>query len=126
MRMTTHNTLGALCALIMSASVVAAPVCDGSVGREYTLRTNSAGATCHSFVTRFGPSMWKTTEECREVNVFAAMAQREYEALRDQGCTQMVNGPTRGELWYTRWLTREFTRLQSARWDDNKGWIYAE
>lgn len=111
----------ALCCTTTTA--IAIPDCDGGVARGYTLQANGAGATCHSFVTRFGPSRYDT-DECYDMDRYVARALREFEALKARGCVQMKNGPTRGEIAYARWLGREFDKLRNATWSDERGWVY--
>lgn len=123
--MTNRIMQGVACALLLgtSATATAATKCDGSVGREYTLKANNAGATCWSFVTRFGPSRFDT-DECYEMDRYVARAMSEFKALQERGCGQMDGGPTRGELDYTRWLGKEFRRIGASTWVDGKGWVY--
>lgn len=108
-----------------TATATAAPQCDGSLAREYAQQANRAGSTCHSFVTRFGPSRY-STDECYVMDRYVGMTVKALEALKAKGCVKMENGPTAGELAYARWLGREFDRLRASVWVGGKGWVYAE
>lgn len=123
--MTNRIVQGALCALLLgiTATATAAPQCDGSLAREYAQQANNAGATCYSFVTRFGPSRY-STDECYVMDRYVGMTVKALEALKAKGCVKMENGPTAGELEYARWLGREFTKLRGAVWIDEMGWVY--
>lgn len=110
------------CTAVTATATPAEPVCDGSLAREYAQQANNAGATCHSFVTRFGPSRYNT-DECYVMDRHVGMTVKALEALKAKGCTRMENGPTGGELAYARWLGREFDRLRASVWVEGKGWV---
>lgn len=106
----------------VASGAVAAPNCDASVVRAYTLDMIDAGATCHSFVSRFGPSRWGT-EECIEMGRYAVKVKREMAVIKAAGCTSWTNGPSRENLAYATWLHKELVRLQASQWDEQRGWV---
>ncbi|MGL5223601.1 MAG: hypothetical protein ACRC8I_11870 [Plesiomonas shigelloides] len=113
----------ALCCTAATATAAPdVPVCDGSLAREYAQQANRAGSTCHSFVTRFGPSRYNT-DECYVMDRYIAMAIDALQALKAKGCSEMDNGPTSGEVAYAVWLGREFDRLRASVWVEGKGWV---
>lgn len=108
-----------------TATATAAPKCDASLARGYTEETINAGATCWSFLTRFGPEHW-SSDACTEMGRAATNMTRAIKALDSAGCTSWTNGPTRQNLDYINWLHKDLKRLQGMQWDDRRGWVYHE
>lgn len=107
-----------------TATATATPVCDGSVARDYHLAANRAGATCWSFLTRFGPDVALESGECQLANDLMLRAEREHVKLQRAGCVKLVNGVSRDDVLYTGWLADELTKYRTKmKWVEGKGWM---
>lgn len=94
--------------------------CDGRVQRAAFAALVDNGATCWSFINRFGPKAMRS-EACQDMD--AAMDRAEEESVRLRGCKYVPYGATLTQLEYVNWLADELRRFRMMRWDDRKGWV---
>ncbi|MFQ1867964.1 hypothetical protein ACK36H_20380 [Aeromonas veronii] len=89
--------------------------CDGTNLADTVQTTNKNGMMCIDIVNRFGWDHASDTyfDECLTMTKGVQEASVEWLSLQEQGCTfnDLKNGPTEGQMRYTKWLADEMVRL---------------